>query len=77
MLKPSVMPRHSLMNAIFELFSNSEVLTLEDVSARILDQYPTVSAGEFKSAMLGLLQRGDLILREDFTLSAPRPAVAA
>jgi hypothetical protein len=64
------MPRQNLMNVISALFSDGVVLQLEEVARLVMAEYPGVSESEFKSATLGLLRRGDLVLTESFSLSA-------
>lgn len=77
MFEPPLMPRQNLMTAISALFSDGSVLTLEEVARRVLTEHPGVSESEFKSATLGLLRRGDLVLTENFTLSAPADGLVA
>jgi hypothetical protein len=71
------MPRQNLMNIILAFFPQGTVRTFEEVVQHIRDEYPIVSETEFKSAVLGLLRRGDLVLTDNFNLTIPGTALAA
>lgn len=71
------MPRHNLMNVILEYFPDGRVRSLEEVVRDVLDAYPAVSETDLKSAILGLLRRGDLVLTDEFNLVLRAVALAA
>jgi len=71
------MPRHNLLNVILGYFSDERVRSLEDVVRHIQDQYPVVSETDLKSAILGLLRRGDLALTDEFNLMLREASIAA